>query len=228
MYMSNVANEWKRKLADSFETEKLGTTENFYDTWSPDYDECVNQWGYAAPMKCASLMRKYLGNKERLNILDVGVGTGLVGQEIIKYKPFKSATIVGIDISNEQLNVTQRKSVYSKLTQWDFAKTPYPFPDNAFDAVVCIGVLTYCKNFSEVFNEWIRITKPGALIIASHRSGMMKKDKTYFDGMIATLKWKKLEHRTNEPYLPNNTNYAKIMVDYYVARNTKKPATSKL
>ena len=100
---------------------------------------------------------------------------------------------------------------------------PYPYPDNTFDAITCIGTLTYCKNFPKLFNEWIRISKPNAIIIATHRSDLMIKDKTFFNGMVATLKWKKLDHIVGQPYLPNNTNYAKkVVVEYYVARNTKK------
>eukprot|EP01084_Bolivina_argentea_P311654 539482_1 len=223
--MSQKANEWKDKLANSLEVEKLGTTENFYDIWSKDYEECLNQWGYTAPSKCASLLNEYVINKNnsRLKILDIGVGTGLVGEQILKYDKFKGSIFYGTDISKELLKIADSKSIYSKLSQIDFAKTPYPFPDNTFDCIVCIGVLTYCKNFPKVFNEWMRISKPGAIIVVSHRSDLMKKDVPYFHGMIATLKWKKLKHLVNQSYLPNNSNYASTLsVEFYVAQNTKK------
>eukprot|EP00483_Globobulimina_turgida_P009609 UN09628 len=223
--MSEKAKEWKNKLVNELEVKKLGTTENFYDTWSKDYDECLKEWGYNAPSIAASLLNKYMVNTKNsgVTILDVGVGTGLVGEQIVKYNKFKGSRIYGNDISKKSLDITNKKSIYSDLTQWDFGKTPYPYPDNTFDCIVCIGVLTYCKNFPKVFNEWIRISKPGSIIVASHRSDMMKKDVTFFNGMVATLKWKKLNHLVNQAYLPNNTNYASnLSVEYYVARNTKK------
>ena len=139
---------------------------------------------------------------------------------IIKYR---NSVIYGNDLSKELLDITNKKSVYSDLLQLDSMNvTPYPYEDNTFDAITCIGTLTYCKNFPKLFNEWIRISKPGAVIIATHRSDMMKKDKTFFNGFVATLKWKKLSHIVGQPYLPNNSNYSKnISVEYWIARNTK-------
>ena len=91
--MSSVSNEWRDKLANDLEVKKLGTTENFYDAWSKDYDECLDQWGYKAPAKCAALLNEYITNPTSSNnkykILDVGCGTGLVGVEIVKYNNFK-------------------------------------------------------------------------------------------------------------------------------------------
>eukprot|EP00486_Rosalina_sp_Unknown_P014799 CAMPEP_0201590656 /NCGR_PEP_ID=MMETSP0190_2-20130828/180426_1 /ASSEMBLY_ACC=CAM_ASM_000263 /TAXON_ID=37353 /ORGANISM="Rosalina sp." /LENGTH=192 /DNA_ID=CAMNT_0048047279 /DNA_START=58 /DNA_END=633 /DNA_ORIENTATION=+ len=192
--MSTVANEWRDKLANDLEVKKLGTTENFYDAWSKDYDECLDKWGYKAPGFTAQLLNKYMTNPTdpsgKFKILDVGAGTGLVGQEIVKYDRFKGSVIYGNDLSGELLNIANKKSVYSSLQQLDSMNVvPYPYPDNTFDAITCIGTLTYCKNFPKLFNEWIRISKPGAVIIATHRSDMMVKDKTFFNGLVATLKW---------------------------------------
>eukprot|EP00484_Ammonia_sp_Unknown_P021411 CAMPEP_0197044838 /NCGR_PEP_ID=MMETSP1384-20130603/20808_1 /TAXON_ID=29189 /ORGANISM="Ammonia sp." /LENGTH=228 /DNA_ID=CAMNT_0042476357 /DNA_START=50 /DNA_END=736 /DNA_ORIENTATION=- len=224
--MSQAANEWRDKLANDLEVKKLGTTENFYDAWSKDYDECLDEWGYNAPAKCAELLNKYLtyAPSRSYKILDVGAGTGLVGQELVKYSKFKGSLLFGNDLSQHLLDIAAKKTIYTNLVQWDaMNKVPYQYADNTFDAICCVGVLTYCKDFGKVFNEWIRITKPGAIIIATHRSDMMKQHKTYFDGFVATLKWKKLSHLTNQPYLPNNQNYAEnVSVEYWIAQNTKK------
>jgi len=88
--------------------------------------------------------------------------------------------------------------------------------------MTCAGTLTYAKDKVRVFDEWCRITKPGAIIIVSHRSDMMEEDLQYFETMEKNGKWSKLELTDSVPYLPNNENYGMdIQVQFYVAKNGK-------
>ena len=128
-----------------------------------------------------------------------------------------------MDLSVNSLEISAKKSVYSLLSKWNFNQTPYPFPDNTFDGVTCISALTYCTELPEVFAEWTRITKPGAVIVVSHRDDDMVKDHVHFDRMEATAKWRKLRHVKGQPFLPKNSNYGSdILVEYYAAKNIKK------
>ena len=136
----------------------------------------------------------------------------------------RGTIIYGTDISKDSIDIAGKKSIYSDLYQWDaMNKVPYKYGDNTFDAITCIGTLTYCQDFPSLFKEWTRISKPGAIIIMTHRSDLMKADKPHFDKMVATSKWKKIQHLVNQPYLPKNENYgSNIYVEYFVVRNNKK------
>ena len=128
-----------------------------------------------------------------------------------------------MDLSVNSLEIAAKKSVYTLLSKWNFNQTPYPFPDNTFDGVTCVSALTYCDNKSKVFEEWTRITKPGGLIVVSHRDDDMLRDRKYFDKMETESKWKKLKHIKGQPFLPENSNYGHdILVEYYAARNVKR------
>ena len=131
--------------------------------------------------------------------------------------------IYAMDLSAKSLDIASQKNIYHKLDCHSFNETPYQYADNTFDAITCIGALTFCNNFPGVFKEWIWISKPGAILVMTHRADLMAKDKTYFDGMQASLQWKQLDHIKGQPYLPGNSNFKdNVLVDYYVARNIKK------
>mmetsp|Transcript_24002 Transcript_24002/g.20989 ORF Transcript_24002/g.20989 Transcript_24002/m.20989 type:complete len:120 (+) Transcript_24002:3-362(+) len=112
---------------------------------------------------------------------------------------------------------------YVDLQQWDLNEFPYPYKNNEFDVLTCAGTLTYAQDFIKVFDEFCRITKPGSIIIMTHRSDMMNKDLQYFQQMEKDGKWTQLELTDSVPYLPNNENYGMdVQVQFFVARNDKK------
>lgn len=198
-------------------------TANLYNEWASDYDQVLKMWGYQVPSITANLFNKYYhhNNKEEINIFDIGCGTGLVGQEIKKYIK-ESVNLFGSDLSEGQFSMAKEKG-YNDLKQWDLNKYPYPYKNNQFDVLTCVGTLTYAQDFSKVFDEFCRITKPGSIIIMTHRSDLMENDLKYFKEMENNGKWTKLELSDSVPYLPNNENYGmEIQVRFFVAKNDKK------
>lgn len=47
----------------------------------------------------------------------------------------------------------------------DTQSTPLPYTDNALDGVVCAGVLSYITDCGALFSEWVRVTKPGGVVV---------------------------------------------------------------
>ncbi|MDH5731381.1 MAG: class I SAM-dependent methyltransferase, partial [Gammaproteobacteria bacterium] len=45
-----------------------------------------------------------------------------------------------------------------------------PFPDNTFDCVVCLGVISYAESIDKALDELHRVLKPGGVTIVSYRN----------------------------------------------------------
>ena len=69
------------ELYNKFEKGKL---EEQYDNLAENYEACYQRAGYEDPEKCAKLLDKIClreeMSREQVEILDLGCGTGLVGQ----------------------------------------------------------------------------------------------------------------------------------------------------
>jgi len=93
---TTAADDWKHKLANiNRDKIELSAVTGLYDEWCADYEELmVEQWGYEAPSKCAQLIRQHIesasdpDHHQTLKILDVGSGTGLVGEALLKHNEF--------------------------------------------------------------------------------------------------------------------------------------------
>lgn len=88
-------------------------------------------------------------------ILDIGCGDQFLAKELPQYK------WQGIDI-----NTTN--AVNAPVVEQDLMKTPYPFPDAEFHAIVCSEVLEHVWDLRIIEQEMRRLIKPqGTLIIST-------------------------------------------------------------
>lgn len=105
-----------------------------------------------------SLLQKYLDKKNKLNILDVGCGTG---GSIVFLK--KYGNVYGVDISEQALKYCKKRGL-KKIQIGSINKLP--FSDNFFDLVTCFDVIYHKKvNDKKAILELYRILKPGGILI---------------------------------------------------------------
>ena len=85
--------------------------EERYDQWAKDYDEDLEKnHDYQAPRVTAGYCTRYLPGEAR--ILDVGAGTGLMG-EVLAGLGYNNQ--IAIDLSQGMLDVAQQKNIYRLL-----------------------------------------------------------------------------------------------------------------
>jgi ubiquinone/menaquinone biosynthesis C-methylase UbiE len=115
-----------------------------------------------------------LGLKAGARVLDVGCGTG---RHLLELSHFP-VTLVGLDMSREDLRKTwyiylltgqesQEGRLPSKLELIVGGGERLPFPDGAFDRVLCTETLEHVPDDSAVLRELLRVLKPEGILVIS-------------------------------------------------------------
>jgi phosphatidylethanolamine/phosphatidyl-N-methylethanolamine N-methyltransferase len=135
-----------------------------YARWAPVYDlvfGALFDRGRRAAIEAADRV----GGR----ILEVGVGTGI---SLADYS--SDNHIVGIDLSEEMLRKARERVSELALANVELATMDAEhllFPDNSFDVVVALYVVSTVPNPQAALDEFARVTKPGGEIILANRVG---------------------------------------------------------
>lgn len=136
-----------------------------FANWAGEYETDVAANRYSA----AAAVRDAL--KRRLNadshILDVGIGTGLIWQDI---DIPQGAEIGGIDISSDMLAQASSNPDIGGLFLCDAGREEWPCEDAYLDMAVSAGLFEYltAPMAAHVFDEARRTLKSGGLFIATY------------------------------------------------------------
>ena len=141
-----------------------------YRDWAKKYDyDNDHVLGTVSQPKSVNLLTTRLKDKNA-EIIDVGCGTGLVGENL-KAKDF--IYFDGIDISEDMLEIAKSRGYRNLLL--GSLNNRLPVLDNAYDTAMCVGVFTHDHVSSEGFNELCRIVKPGGYICFTINEGVFEK-----------------------------------------------------
>ena len=156
-----------------------------YRDWAKKYDyDNDHVLGTVSQPKSVNLLSTRLKDKTA-KIIDVGCGTGLVGEKL-KAKDF--IYFDGIDISKDMLSIAKSRG-YRNLFLGSLNKQ-LPVLDDAYDAAMCIGVFTHGHVSSDGFNELCRIVKPGGYVCFTINEGVF--EEYGFKEMIAEFQLNKV------------------------------------
>lgn len=109
-------------------------------------------------------------------VLDVATGTGRIPGLLLAAPAF-DGRLVGLDYSRKMLQEAARKvAAYPGRVAlvWRDAME-LPFPDASFDLVTCLEALEFMPRPEQVLAEAIRVTRPGGMLLVSHRRGWESK-----------------------------------------------------
>jgi SAM-dependent methyltransferase len=107
--------------------------------------------------KIIELLKLKPGN----SVLEVGVGTGVHAEDLLKRV---SVQYTGIDISEKCIAISKKrlpKDVVLMVANAEKMK----FKDNQFDAVFCSGTLHHFNNQEKGLSEMVRVLKPNGRIV---------------------------------------------------------------
>jgi phosphatidylethanolamine/phosphatidyl-N-methylethanolamine N-methyltransferase len=136
-----------------------------YRRWAPVYDHTFGQVAEAGRKHAVEII-----NKRKGRVLEVGVGTGL---SLPCYGAHLSVT--GIDLSPEMLEKAREKVARKKLDNvealHEMDAGALAFPDETFDTLVAMYVMTVVPDPDKVMKELERVCAPGGeVILVNHFS----------------------------------------------------------
>lgn len=151
-----------------------------YKEWADNYEkDTVDEMGYVAPAIVAEKLAS-LARLDGKTVLDAGCGTGLAGVELAERA---SALIDGMDISPDMLALARKKGAYEDLRTADMTG-PLDYKTDQYDAVMCVGTFTHAHVGPKGFDELVRITRPGGLVVATVHEDVWDAD-NYLDHLKA-------------------------------------------
>ncbi|AFY38164.1 Methyltransferase type 11 [[Leptolyngbya] sp. PCC 7376] len=164
------------------------STKGSYDSWAATYDEGVQSANYQAPELLASTALSLI---DKGAYLDIGCGTGLVGEAIF-LRHHGELEIDGCDFSEEMLKIAESKGIYKSLVCCDVFDMPYS--NSKYDVVIAAGVFAGDEDYrragdpnSQALGDVIRIIKPMGYCIFSVSERVWKTDSKSYERAIADL-----------------------------------------
>ncbi|MDX2482196.1 MAG: class I SAM-dependent methyltransferase [Pseudodonghicola sp.] len=140
----------------------LKTIQTSYARWAPIYDKTFGAITNDGRRRAVGYINSGSGH-----VLEVGVGTGL---SLGHYRPDMKVT--GIDFSEEMLEKARTKvqevglRQVVELRQMD--ARALDFPDNSFDTVTAMHVLSVVPEPERVMSEIARVCKPGGRVVITN------------------------------------------------------------
>jgi predicted TPR repeat methyltransferase len=190
-----------------------------YDAWAQAYDDDLSAWSYRAPSVVVDTVLTRFPDAG--SVLDVGCGTGLVGQAL-RTRGFTGA-LTGVDISEASLEVARQGGAYDTVERADLQQR-LPFEDGSVDAVVCVGVMTYLPEVEAVWREFARVVRPGGLVVVTQREDLW--DERTCQAVVERLQeegvWTSLDVSGPAPYLPTGYGGTDAVACYYLTASVER------
>jgi len=102
-------------------------------------------------------------------LCDIGCGAGPVITELLK----SEFQCVGLDYSPDMLTNAKKRLEDNGLNTGVLMRgdcEALPFPNEEFDCVICLGVISYVDDYNNIINEINRILKPSGIAIITFRN----------------------------------------------------------
>jgi ubiquinone/menaquinone biosynthesis C-methylase UbiE len=208
--MADAPGEWLERV---YGARDPGELDRAYDAWAGTYDVDVMSLGYLNTAVVTAMTARHVG-RQAGEILDVGAGTGIIGEVLaaLGYAP-----LAAIDLSDGMLAVARAKGVYGELYNMELGR-PLDFADDRFAATVGSGVFTVGHAPAAAYDELARVTRPGGHVVVAVTDKAQAE--LGFGERQATLardgRWRLAD--VTGPYLvmPNAPEFARLSARVYV------------
>lgn len=159
-----------------------------YDEMGPAFQRHADDSAYNSHYDRPAVLAA-LGPVTGMHILDAACGPGFYTKELLD----RGATVTAFDASRAMIDLA-RGSAAGRAERIDRAVLgePLPYPDDAFDAVVCALAIHYADDRAAAFTEFFRVLRPGGKAVISTQHPFidwLRKAGAYFDVTLETDVW---------------------------------------
>ena len=159
-------NDWQDRANQVIQARNEDEVRAGYDAWAEKYDDDHVNFGLLLLAHFVAMFCRHV-EPGTGPILDAGAGTGRLG-EVLSLHGYDRFT--AIDLSPGMLEVAAGKPAY-EATRVMRLGDRLDFDDGSFPVVVSLGAFAPNLAGADAFDELIRITRPGGLLILSLRAG---------------------------------------------------------
>ncbi|WP_208348925.1 class I SAM-dependent methyltransferase [Pseudaestuariivita rosea] len=160
---------------------EISAVKNSYKRWAPVYDKTFGAITRIGRRKAVEYINAHQGR-----VLEIGVGTGL---SLPHYKTHLEIT--GIDVSSDMLDKAREKVADLKLQHVvelrEMDARFLDFPDNHFDTVVAMYLVSVVPEPEKVVAEMARVCKPGGSVLIINHFKREKGVLAIFERIFAPL-----------------------------------------
>ena len=140
-----------------------------FSRWSPIYEEEVEENSYSAADEVAKAAIKYLaqGDVSNPRIADIGIGTGLLAQQIYDALP---CLITGLDFSEDMMAACAGRGITELLVKCDVGCDTWPLESGSQNAVLSAGLFEYLTPdmLQHFMRETSRILQQNGLLVFTY------------------------------------------------------------
>ncbi|MCP3098670.1 class I SAM-dependent methyltransferase [Myxococcus sp. K15C18031901] len=135
-----------------------------------------------------------LGEVDGLRVLDAGCGPGICTEKLAR----SGATVHAFDVTPEMVSLARARcaGLPVEVTTGDLAAPLDGLGAGSFDRIVCALALDYVRHLTPVFEEFRRVSRPGAMLVFSMAHPMRdwndvrcRGGGTYFDTTRFGMYW---------------------------------------
>jgi ubiquinone/menaquinone biosynthesis C-methylase UbiE len=129
-----------------------------------------------------------LGPVTGRQVLDAACGPGLYVPELLE----RGAEVTAFDASPVMVSLTRQRTAGRVRIEQAALGEPLPYPDGAFDLIVCALAIHYASDRAAAFAEFRRVLRPGGAAVVSTQHPVMdwlRKGGSYFHTTLETDIW---------------------------------------
>ncbi len=171
--------------------------EGLFDDFAEVFDQILGDLHYKTPQQMIQILKPHCHAKAGgLKILDLGCGTGLLGQEFMHHISHPIDQLVGVDLSYKMLQRAESRAIYSDLIHADIMDY-LQLSNLSFDIIMAGDVLCYFGLLDGIIPLIKYALKPSGLFVFSaesapaqttsyhlHESGRYQHHDNYFDAIM--------------------------------------------
>lgn len=139
--------------------------EGVFDDYADRFDAHLqNVLQYDAPGKLVAMVSRHAAPPtEKWDVLDLGCGTGLMGEAVAPL----ARQLVGVDLSIKMLEKARARQLYQRLLHADLLTMMKGEPASSYDLILAADVFVYIGRLDDVVAEGRRLLRPGGVFAFS-------------------------------------------------------------
>ncbi|MDP2693636.1 MAG: methyltransferase domain-containing protein, partial [Gallionella sp.] len=151
--------------AETTERAPSQYVQELFDDYADKFDtHLVKVLQYNTPAELMALIKQVVEPPmEKWSVLDLGCGTGLMGEEIAPH----ALQLTGVDLSEKMLSKARARNVYHRLVHSDLLPMMRDEEASSYDVMVAADVFIYLGMLDEVVSEARRLLRPGGFFMFS-------------------------------------------------------------